>query len=86
MVQENLVLQQASGQRKFADMTKDISASLLQVISGIVDLDIAAGTIENNYYWKYIFFTTIVSWSHPKEDESYYFLMRHDISLQFRMF
>ena len=49
-VQENLALQQASEQRKFAGMTKDISASLLQVIDGIVDLDIAAGTIENNYY------------------------------------
>ena len=50
MVQENLAVQQASEQRKFADINKDISESLLQVVSGIADLDIAAGTIEINYY------------------------------------
>ena len=45
MVQKNLALQQASEQRKFADMSRDISESLLRVISGIADMDIAAGTI-----------------------------------------
>lgn len=45
-VHEELALQQVSEQRKFAEINKNISESLLQIMSGIDDLDIAAGTIE----------------------------------------
>ena len=56
-VQEDFELQQASEQRKFAELNKDISESLLQVINSIDDLDIAAGILKKNYS----FSTTILS-------------------------
>lgn len=56
-VQEDFALQQASEQRKFAELNKDISESLLQVINSIEDLDIAAGILKKNYS----FSTTILS-------------------------
>lgn len=55
-IQEDLASQQASEQRRFAELKKDISDSLLQVINSIEDLDIAAGILGYNSS----FFTSIL--------------------------
>jgi hypothetical protein len=55
-IQEDLASQQASEQRRFAELNKDISDSLLQVINSIEDLDIAAGILGYNSS----FFTSIL--------------------------
>lgn len=47
-VQEDLIAQQASEQRQFAELNIDISESLLHVINSIEDLDIAAGILGYN--------------------------------------
>lgn len=44
-VQEDLASQQAVEHIKFAELNKDISESLLQVINSIEDLDMAAGIL-----------------------------------------
>jgi hypothetical protein len=47
-IQGDLASQQTSEQRKFAELNKDTSESLLQVINSIEDLDIAAGILGYN--------------------------------------
>ena len=55
-IQEDLALQQAFEQGKFAELNRDVSESLLQVINSIEDLDIAAGILGYNSS----FFTSIL--------------------------